>query len=71
MLSVMRRYRDNRNHSSIRSIIPENPVSTRCFLLGICLEDLLRIAFFEGLFSISRRSVSAWGVKISSCMVTI
>ena len=47
MLSVMRRYRDNRNHSSIRSIIPENPVSTRCFLLGICLEDLFPLRPFE------------------------
>ena len=47
MLSVMRRYRDNRNHSSIRSIIPENPVSTRCFLLGICIEDLFPLRPFE------------------------
>ena len=44
----MRCYRDDRNRSSLRSIIPENPVGTRCFLLGICLEDLFPIRPFEG-----------------------
>ena len=47
-LSGMRCYRDDRNHSSLRSIIPENPVGTRCFLLCICFEDLFPIRPFEG-----------------------
>ena len=98
-LSGMRCYGGDHNHSSLRAIIPEDPVGARCFLLGICLEDLFpvrpfegskfvriqrgaagwfqetlgilaafRIFFCEGLFSISRRSASAWGVKISSCI---
>jgi hypothetical protein len=46
-LSGMRCYRDDRNYSSFRSIIPENPVSTRRFLLSICLEDLFPMRAFE------------------------
>ena len=34
----MKCYSDDRNHSSLRAIIPEDPVGTRCFLLGICLD---------------------------------
>ena len=44
----MRRYSDDRNHSSLRAIIPEDPVGARCSLLGICLEDLFPIRPFEG-----------------------
>jgi hypothetical protein len=47
-LSEMRCYGDDRNHSALRAIIPEDPVGTRCFLLGICLEDLFPIRSFEG-----------------------
>ena len=43
----MRCYGDDRNHSSLRSIIPEHPVGTRCFLPGVCLEDLFPIRPFE------------------------
>ena len=45
----MRRYGDDRNHSSLGSIIPEDPVGARCFLLGIGLEDLFPVRAFEGL----------------------
>ena len=45
----MRCYGDDRNHSSIRAIVPEDSVSARCFLLGICLEDLFPVRPFEGL----------------------
>jgi len=44
----MRCYGDDRNHSSLWAIIPEDPVGTRCFLLGICLEDLFPVRPFEG-----------------------
>ena len=44
----MRRYGDDRNHSSLRAIIPEDPIGTRCFLLGVCFEDLFTIRPFEG-----------------------
>ena len=44
----MRCYGDDRNHSSLRAIIPEDPVGTRCFLLGICLEDFFPVRSFEG-----------------------
>ena len=47
-LSGMRYYGDDRNHSSLRAIIPEDPVGARCFLLGICLEDLFPVRSFEG-----------------------
>ncbi len=47
-LSGMRCYGDDRNHSSLRAIIPEGPVGARCFLLGICLEDLFPVRPFEG-----------------------
>lgn len=45
----MRCYGDDRNHSSLRAIIPEDSVGARCFLLGICLEDLFPVRPFEGL----------------------
>jgi len=44
----MRCYGDDREHSSFRAIIPEDPVGARGFLLGICLEDLFPIRSFEG-----------------------
>ena len=47
-LSGMRCYGDDRNHSSLRPIIPEDPVGARCFVLGICLEDLFPGRPFEG-----------------------
>jgi hypothetical protein len=47
-LSGMRYYGDDRNHSSLRAIIPEDPPGTGCSLLGICLEDLFPIRPFEG-----------------------
>jgi hypothetical protein len=47
-LSGMRCYGDDRNHSSLRAIIPEDPVGARYFLLGICLEDLFPVRPFEG-----------------------
>jgi len=47
-LSGMRYYGDDRNHSSLRAIIPEDPVGARCFLLSICLEDLFPVRPFEG-----------------------
>ena len=47
-LSGVRCYRDDRNHSSLRSIIQENPAGTRCFLLGVCPEDFSPIGPFEG-----------------------
>ena len=40
-------YGDDRNHSSLGAIIPEDPVGARCFLLGICLEDLFPVRPFE------------------------
>jgi len=46
--SGMRDNGNDRNHSSLRAIIPEDPVSARCFLLGKCLEDLFPIRAFEG-----------------------
>jgi len=48
-LSGMRCYGNDRNHSSLRAIIPEDPAGTRCSLLGICLEDFFPIRPFEGL----------------------
>ncbi len=47
-LSWMRCYGEDRNHSSLRAIIPEDPVGTRCFLLSICLEDLFPVWPVEG-----------------------
>jgi len=47
-LSWVRCYGDDRNHSSLRAIIPEDPVGAGCFLLGICLEDLFPVRPFEG-----------------------
>jgi len=47
-LSWVACYGDDRNHSSLRAIIPEDPVGAGCFLLGICLEDLFPVRPFEG-----------------------
>ncbi len=47
-LSGMRYYGNDRNHSSLRAIIPEDPVGARCFLLGIRLEDFFSVRPFEG-----------------------
>jgi len=47
-LSGMRCYGDDRNHSSLRAIIPEDPIGTRCFLLGVCFEDLFTVRPFKG-----------------------
>ncbi len=47
-LSWMRCYGDDRNHSSLGAIIPEDPEGARCFLLGICLEHLFPVRPFEG-----------------------
>jgi hypothetical protein len=44
----MRCYGDDRNHSSLRAIIPEDPVGAGCFLLGICLEDFFPVGTFKG-----------------------
>ena len=40
-------YGDDRDHSSLRAVIPEDPVGSRCFLLDICLEDLFPVRPFE------------------------
>jgi hypothetical protein len=47
-LSWVRCYGDDRNQSSLRGIIPEDPVGAGCFLLGIRLEDLFPVRPFEG-----------------------
>ena len=44
----MRCYGDDRDHSSLRAIIPKDPVGTGGFLLGIGLEDLFPVGPFEG-----------------------
>ena len=43
----MRCYGDDRNHSSSGAIIPENPVSARCFLMDISFKDLFPVGAFE------------------------
>jgi len=43
----MRCYSDDRDHSSLRTVIPEDPVGSWCFLLDICLEDLFPVRPFE------------------------
>ena len=60
----MRCYGDDRNHSSLGPIIPEDSVSARCFLLSICLEDLFPVRPFEGLkFVCVQRGVPQVGFK--------
>ncbi len=44
----MRCYGGDSNHSPLRTVIPENPVGARCFLLGIGLENLFSVRPFEG-----------------------
>jgi len=44
----MRCYGDDREHSSLRAVIPEDPVGSWCFLLDIRLEDLFPVRPFEG-----------------------
>ena len=43
----MRCYGDDRDHSSLRAVIPEDPVGSWCFLLDIRLEDLFPVRPFE------------------------
>ncbi len=43
----MRCYGDGRDHSSLRAVIPEDPVGSWCFLLDIRLEDLFPVRPFE------------------------
>ena len=43
----MRCYSDDRDHSSLRTVIPEDPVGSWCFLLDIRLEDLFPVRPFE------------------------
>jgi hypothetical protein len=43
----MRCYGDDGDHSSLRAIIPEDPVGSWCFLLDIRLEDLFPVRPFE------------------------
>ena len=62
----MRRYGDDRNHSSLRTIITEDPVGAGCFLLGMCLEDLFPVRPFEGSkFVADQRGVAQIGFKKS------
>ena len=60
----MRCYGDNRDHSSLRTIIPEDPVGTRGSLLGIGLEGLFPIRPFEGSKFVSlQRGMPQVGLK--------
>ena len=60
----MRCYGDDRNHSSLRAIIPEDPVGARCFLLSICFENLFPFRPFEGSkFVCVQRGVPQVGFK--------
>ena len=43
----MRCYGDDRDHSSLMAVIPEDPVGSWCFLLDIRLEDLFPVRPFE------------------------
>ena len=43
----MRCYGDDRNHSPLRAVIPEDPVGSWCFLLDIRLENLFPVRVFE------------------------
>jgi hypothetical protein len=43
----MRGYGNDCNHSSLRAIIPEDTIGSRCFLLDIRLEDLFPVRPFE------------------------
>jgi len=43
----MRCYGDNRDHSSLRTVIPEDPVGSWCFLLDISFKDLFPVRPFE------------------------
>jgi len=62
----MRCYGDDCNHSSLRAIIPKDPVGAGRFLLGICLEDLFPIRPFEGSkFVRIQRGMSQVGFKKS------
>ena len=40
-------YGDDRNHSSLGAIVPENPVGARCLLLNIGLKDLFSVRSFQ------------------------
>ena len=66
----MRCYGDDRDHSSFRAIIQENPVGARGFLLGICFEDLFPIRTFEGSKSVRvQRGVPQVGFKKSQAFL--
>jgi hypothetical protein len=43
----MRCYGDDRDHSSLRAVIPEDPISSGCFLLDIRFEDLFPVRPLE------------------------
>jgi len=43
----MRCYGDDRDHSSLRAVIPEDSIGSWCFLLDIRLEDLFPVRRFE------------------------
>ena len=43
----MRCYGDDRDHSPLRAVIPEDPVGSWCVLLDIRLEDLFPVRAFE------------------------
>jgi len=43
----MRCYSNDRDHSSLRAVIPEDPVGSWSFLLDIRLEDLFPVRPFE------------------------
>jgi len=49
----MRSYRENANCPAGRPIVPENPVSCRGLVLGICLVDLFVIWALEALVLVS------------------
>jgi hypothetical protein len=57
-------YGNDGNHSSLRTVIPEDPVGAWCFLLGICLENLFSVRPFEGSkFVRVQRGMSEIGFK--------
>jgi len=60
----MRCYGDDRDHSSLRAVIPEDPVGTRCFLLDISFKDLFPVRPFEGTkFMCVQRRMAKVGFK--------
>ena len=47
-LSGMGCYGKDGDHSSLRTVIPEDPVGAWCFLLGICRKNLFSVRTLEG-----------------------